>query len=70
MTALRLLDDAIELDGQVVATLVSGLRLSQRDRLAAAFDALDEDSETIALLEDRIAQLESRPAAPASEGRS
>ena len=43
MTALRLIGDEILLDGVTVGTLVPGLRLSQRDRLEEAFDALDED---------------------------
>jgi hypothetical protein len=60
MTELRLIGDEILLDGVAVGTLVPGVRLSQRDRLEEAFDALDEDAEDIALLEDRIAQLEAR----------
>ena len=58
MTEIRIIDDAIELDGVTVARLIgSGLRLSTRDRLAEAFDAIGEDEENIAELEARIAQI-------------
>jgi hypothetical protein len=64
MTALRIVGDAIELDGRVVAVLVPGLRLSQRDQLVAAFDFAADAAEDVALLEARIAILEERLAAP------
>ena len=51
MSRLRLLGDAIELDGAVIATIVLNLRLSQRDQLEEAFDAIDED---------RIGELEAK----------
>ena len=60
MTTLRIISDMMELDGQLVATLIPGLCLSLRDRLIAAFDALDEGADDIADLETTIAQLESR----------
>ena len=60
MTSLRLLGDEILLNGVTVATLVPGLRLSLRDELAEAFVLADEDDETIAVLEARVAQLEER----------
>ena len=69
VTELRLIDDAIELDGRPVAKLMPGVSLSIRDRLTEAFDALDEDAETIARLEDRIAWLESRLGTSAPRGR-
>ena len=62
---LRLLGDEIELNGAVVGRLLPGLQLSLRDELIWAFDAVDEDAETIAELEDRIAKLEERLKAPA-----
>ena len=65
MSQLRLVDDVIELDGQPIAHLLPSVRLSLRDELIAAFDAIDEDTETIALLESRVAQLEARLKAPA-----
>jgi hypothetical protein len=64
--SLRLVGEAIELDGQAVATLVSNLRLSLRDRLVELFDAVDEDENYIAELEGRIARLEAK----LKEGRS
>jgi hypothetical protein len=57
MTSLRIVGDAIEIDGVTIARLLPGLRLSFRDKLTEAFGALDEDAETIARLEDRIAWL-------------
>jgi hypothetical protein len=57
-TEIRIIDDAIELDGVTVARLLPNLRLSLRDRLVEAFDSLDEDY--IALLENRIAELEAK----------
>jgi hypothetical protein len=60
VSQLRLLDDVIELDGQPIARLVPNLCLSLRDRLIAAFDALDEGADDITDLENTIAQLESR----------
>jgi BMFP domain-containing protein YqiC len=53
-------DDVIELGGVPVARLLPCLKLSLRDELTWAFDVIDEDAETIALLEARIAQLEAR----------
>jgi hypothetical protein len=53
VTEIRIIGDTIELDGVMVATLVPGLKLSLRDELIWAFDAVDE-------LEDRVAQLEAR----------
>ena len=64
MTELRIVDDAIELNGMTVAKTVPNLRPSQRDRLEEAFDRLDEDAAYIAELEERIAQLEARLKAP------
>ena len=59
MSQLRIVaDDVIELGGVPVARLLPGLKLSLRDELIWAFDAVDEDAETIADLEDRIAKLE------------
>jgi hypothetical protein len=55
----------IELDGRPVARLVPRVSLTIRDRLIKAFDALDEDGETIARLETRIAEFESLLPAPA-----
>ena len=65
MTSLRLVDGCTnELDVRPVARLLPNLQLSVRDKLEAAFDALDEATAEIALLEDRIAQLQSRLASP------
>ena len=63
VTEIRIIEDAIELDGVTVARLVPGLRPSLRDELIWAFDSLDEDY--IALLEDRIAKLEEQLKTPA-----
>ena len=63
MSTLRLVDDVIELNGQPVAKLLPGLKLSLRDELARLFDALDEDY--VDELEERVEQLESRSATPA-----
>ena len=61
MTTLRIVtDDVIELGGVPVARLLPRLKLSLRDELIWAFDAIDEDAETIAELEARVAQLEAR----------
>jgi hypothetical protein len=60
MSHLRIIDDVIEMDGQVVATLVPRLRLSLRDQLAEAFALAGEDEETIAELEARVAKLKTR----------
>ena len=65
MTEIRIVADAIEMGGRVVATLVPGLRLSDRDRLVELFALAGEDEETIAVLEARVAQLEARLKAPA-----
>jgi hypothetical protein len=54
MTSLRIVGDAVELDGVLVAWLLPGLRLSQRDQLVEAFDSLDEDAEYIAQLEAKL----------------
>jgi hypothetical protein len=56
VTSLRLIDDVLELDGEMVGRVLPGLRLSLRDRLTAAFDAADEAY--VEQLEERIAQLE------------
>jgi hypothetical protein len=59
VTTLRIVtDDVIELGGVPVARLLPRLKLSLRDELIWAFDAIDEDAETIAELERRIAQRE------------
>jgi hypothetical protein len=55
---LGLVGDEILLDGEVIAMVVPNLRLSQRDRLTEALDALDEDGAYIAELEARIAERE------------
>jgi hypothetical protein len=65
MTELRLVGDAIELDGVTVGTLVPGLRLSIRDLLEEIFDAADE--EYIAELEDLLERRETRIAALENE---
>lgn len=57
MTEIRIIGDAIELDGATIATLVPNLRLSTRDRLEELFDRIDEDEAEIAELEERIAQI-------------
>jgi hypothetical protein len=58
--ALRLVADVIELNGQPIARLLPSVCLSIRDRLEEIFDALDEDEETIAVLETRVVQLEAK----------
>ena len=59
MSELRIVaDDVVELDGVPVARLLPGLRLSLRDELIWALDALDEDY--VIGLEDRIGQLETQ----------
>ena len=65
MTSLALMDGHIELLGQRVARLLPGLAPTLVHRLEEIFDALDEDAATIAELEDRVAQLQARLAAPA-----
>jgi hypothetical protein len=60
MTELRLVGDAIEMNGVTVGVLIPGLRLSLRDELIWAFDAIDEDEATIVELEGRVAQLEAQ----------
>jgi hypothetical protein len=66
VSALRIVtDDVIELGGVPVAQLLPRLKLSLRDELIWAFDAIDEDAETIVELERRIALLEERLKAPA-----
>jgi hypothetical protein len=60
MTSLRIIGDAIELNGVPVARLLPGLKLSLRDSLTWAFDEVEEDADTIVELENRIAQLEAR----------
>ena len=57
VTEIRIIGDAIELDGATIATLVPNLRLSTRDRLEELFDRIDEDEAEIAELEERIAQI-------------
>jgi hypothetical protein len=56
MTELRIVGDAIEMGGQGVATLVPGLRLSDRDKVEAAFDSLSENEDSVAELEDLLEQ--------------
>jgi hypothetical protein len=46
MTTIRIVDDAIELDGVTVARLLPSVRLSIRDRLTELFDALCETRTT------------------------
>ena len=58
MTTLRIIDDAIELDGVTVGTLIPGLRLSIRDQLVEVFALAGEGEETIIELEARVARLE------------
>jgi hypothetical protein len=58
VSALRIVDDEILLDGEPVALLLPNLRPTLLYRLVEAFDAIDEDAETIADLEGRIAELE------------
>ena len=70
MTSLALMDGHIELLGQRVARLLPGLAPTLVHRLEEIFDALDEDAATIAELEDRVAQLQARLAAPAPGGAS
>ena len=60
MTELRLVGDAIEMNGATVGTVIPGLRLSLRDELAEAFALIGEDEATIIELEGRIAKLEER----------
>jgi hypothetical protein len=60
VTTLRIIGDVVELGGVPVARLLPRLKLSLRDELIWAFDAIDEDAETIAELEARVAQLEAR----------
>ena len=69
MSELRIVGEAVEMDGQVVATLIPGLRLSIRDQLAEAFALAGEDAETIAEFEVRVAQLEARLKAPAERSK-
>ena len=64
MTQLRLVDGVVELDGRPVARLLPGLQLSLQDKLTEAFDEAAED---VALLEDRVAQLQTRPAPEGSK---
>jgi hypothetical protein len=54
---LRILQGFIELDGQRIARLLPNLRLSLLDRLTEAFDAIEEDADTIAELEERLEML-------------
>ena len=69
VTELRVVgDDTIELDGISIARLLPNLSLSIRDRLTEIFDAIDADADYIAELKDRVAQLESGLATPASGG--
>jgi hypothetical protein len=51
--SLRIVEDWIELDGERVARLMPNLRLSLLDRLTEAFDSIEEDADTIALLEEQ-----------------
>jgi hypothetical protein len=51
---LRIVEGWIELDGERVARLLPNLRLSLRDRLTEAFDAMEEDAAYIAELEERL----------------
>jgi hypothetical protein len=64
MTELRIVaGDVVELNGRPVAKLLPRLKLSLRDELAWAFDAVDEDY--VVELETRIARLEERLKEPA-----
>lgn len=57
MSQLRIVEgDVVELDGVPIARLEPGLPLSQRDRLIAAFDSLD-DAEDFEDLEEKIEEL-------------
>ena len=61
MTSLRLVDGStIELDGRPIARLLPAVSLTLRDKLTAAFDALDEDENCIAELEGRIKELDAQ----------
>jgi hypothetical protein len=51
---LRIVEGWIELDGERVARLLPNLRLSLLDRLTEAFDAIEEDADYIAELEERL----------------
>ena len=63
--SLRIVEGLIELDGEPVAKVLPKARPTLVYRLTEIFDALDEDAATIAELEDRVARLEARLAAPA-----
>jgi hypothetical protein len=52
--SLRIIECWIELDGERVARLLPNLRLSLLDRLAEAFDSIEEDADYIAELEERL----------------
>jgi hypothetical protein len=68
--SLRIVEGWIELEGERVARLLPGLRLSLLDRLTEAFDSMDEDAATIAELEERLAaQSEAREATPSGARR-
>jgi hypothetical protein len=51
---LQILQGFVELDGERVAQLLPGLRLSLLDRLTEAFGAIEEDAAYIAELEERL----------------
>jgi hypothetical protein len=51
---LRIVEGWVELDGERVARLLPNLRLSLLDRLAEAFDSIEEDADYIAELEERL----------------
>jgi len=53
--SLRILQGFVELDGERAARLMPNLRPSLIYRLTEAFDSIEEDADTIAELEERLA---------------